>query len=465
MRTLSRVLVANRGEIAVRIIHACQGLGLETVAAVSAADSDSMSARLADRVVCIGPESAADSYLNINAIVTAALGAGCDAIHPGYGFLAESPELAETCRSHGIIFVGPQADTIRRMANKLQAREEVQRLGISLLPGSMLVTNVEEAYATAEDIGWPLLVKAAAGGGGRGMKLVCGPEELTGALGMAATEASAAFGDGSLYLERYVPKAHHVEVQILGDSHGQVVQLGERDCSLQRRYQKLVEEAPALILSPKLRTSLREAALVIARSLQYENAGTVEFLVDPEEERLYFLEVNARIQVEHPVTEMVTGFDLVQAQLRISDGESLWLSQEQVKFQGHAIECRINAEEPLDNFRPSPGRIIQWQPPKGDGVRLDSHCYEGYVVPPYYDSLLAKLVVHGRDRVDALKKMQAALDEFHVSGINTTIPFLRLLFTQPEFQSGEISTSWLENVLKDGIDGQMFETQIGHVRA
>lgn len=451
MKTPSRVLVANRGEIAVRIIRACQSLGIETVAAVSAADRDSMSARLADRTICIGPASPTESYLNVDTLVMAALGTGCDAVHPGYGFRAESPELAEACRSHGLIFVGPQADTMRRMANKLQAREEVIQLGIPVLPGSELMSNSDEAYAAAENIGWPLLIKAAAGGGGRGMKLVFGPELLSGALGAAAAEASAAFGDGSLYLERYVPKAHHVEVQILGDSHGQVVHFGERDCSSQRRYQKLVEEAPALILSCDLRGSLREAALMIGRSLSYENAGTVEFLVDSEAERFYFLEVNARIQVEHPVTEMVTGFDLVQAQLRISAGEPLWFSQEDVVVQGHAIECRINAENPLDNFRPSPGQIIQWRCPEGEGIRLDTHCYEGYVVPPYYDSLLAKLVVYGTDRSEALKRLEVALEDFHVSGVSTTIPFLRSLVSRPEFQSGDVSTSWVENVLKGGI--------------
>lgn len=448
MMKLSRVLVANRGEIAVRIIRACQSLGVETVAVVSTADRETMAAQLADRTLCIGPASATESYLKIDTLVAAALGSGCDAIHPGYGFRAESPELADKTRENGLVFVGPQGETMRRMANKLQAREEAKELGIPLLPGSQLMTVGPEAHKVAESIGWPLLIKAAAGGGGKGMKLVFSPDQLEGALSAAGAEALAAFGDGSLYLERFVPKAHHVEVQILGDSHGDVVHLGERDCSVQRRYQKLIEEAPATVLSPELQSSLRQAALVIARNLNYESAGTVEFLVDPEAQKFYFLEVNARIQVEHPVTEMVTGIDLVQAQLRVASGEPLWFRQEDVVMSGHAVEVRINAEDPSDNFRPSPGRITQWEAPRGEGIRLDSHCFEGYVVPPFYDSMIGKLIVSGPNRHEALKKLQTALDAFEVSGITTTMPFLNSLISHPEFQSGDISTSWLENLLR-----------------
>lgn len=448
MKKISRVLVANRGEIAVRIIRACQSLGLETVAVVSTADRETMAAQMADRTLCIGPPSASESYLKIDTLVAAALGSGCDAIHPGYGFRAESPELADATRENGLIFVGPQGETMRRMANKLQAREEAKELGIPLLPGSNLMTIGPDAHKVAESIGWPLLIKAAAGGGGKGMKLVFSKDQLEGALSAAGTEALAAFGDGSLYLERFVPKAHHVEVQILGDSYGNAVHLGERDCSVQRRYQKLIEEAPASVLSPELQASLREAALVIARNLKYESAGTVEFLVDPEAQKFYFLEVNARIQVEHPVTEMVTGIDLVQAQLRVAAGEPLWFAQEDVVLSGHAVEVRINAEDPSNNFRPSPGRITRWNAPSGEGIRLDSHCYEGYMVPPFYDSMIGKLIVFGSDRDQALKRLQVALDGFEVSGITTTMPFLNSLISHPEFQSGDISTSWLENLLR-----------------
>ncbi len=440
--------MANRGEIAVRIIRACKSLGLETVVAFSSADRESMAVQLADKAVCLGPPSAAESYLKIDALVAAALGTGCDAIHPGYGFRAESPELADTTRSQGLKFVGPQGETMRRMANKLQAREEAKELGVPLLPGSQLMTSLEEAKSVADSIGWPLLIKAAAGGGGRGMKLVFTPDQLESALAAASGEALAAFGDGSLYLEHFVPKAHHVEVQILGDSHGNAVHLGERDCSVQRRYQKLIEEAPALVLSPALQEGLEEAALAIARNLRYESAGTVEFLVDPQAHKFYFLEVNARIQVEHPVTEMVTGIDLVQAQLRVASGEPLWFSQSDVVLRGHAVECRINAENPAEHFRPSPGRITEWKVPTGDGVRLDSHCFEGYVVPPFYDSMIGKLIVFGPNRQETLKHLQLALDDFKVSGIETTIPFLNSLISHPDFQSGDISTSWLEKLLR-----------------
>ncbi|TAN26556.1 MAG: acetyl-CoA carboxylase biotin carboxylase subunit [Actinomycetota bacterium] len=449
MKNISRVLVANRGEIAVRIIRACRSLGLETVVAVSSADRESMAAQLADRAICIGPPSATQSYLRIDTLVGVALGSGCDAIHPGYGFRAESPELADMTRSQGLVFVGPQGETMRRMANKLQAREEAKELGVPLLPGSKLMTSAAHAELVAESIGWPLLIKAAAGGGGRGMKLVFTHDQLEPALASAAAEAQAAFGDGSLYLEHYVPKAHHVEVQILGDSHGNVVHLGERDCSVQRRYQKLIEEAPADILFPELRDGLRQAALSIARNLAYENAGTVEFLVDPEAQKFYFLEVNARIQVEHPVTELVTGIDLVQAQLRVASGEPLWFTQSDVVLTGHAMECRINAEDPAENFRPSPGRIKEWSAPNGEGIRLDSHCFDGYIVPPFYDSMIGKLIVHGADREETLKRLQLALENFQVSGISTTIPFLKSVISHPDFQSGNISTSWLENLLKD----------------
>ncbi|MFQ5683002.1 MAG: acetyl/propionyl/methylcrotonyl-CoA carboxylase subunit alpha [Candidatus Binatia bacterium] len=447
--TISRVLVANRGEIAVRIIKACHALGFESVAAVSEEDRNGLPAKMADRAVCIGPARSADSYLRVDAIVAAALGTGADAVHPGYGFLAEDPELAAACIKYDLKFIGPQPETIRKMGNKLKARALVKQSGISVVPGSEKVKNLQEAMTVAEDIGFPILLKAAAGGGGRGIKIVTEGKELSLAFGTAAAEARAAFGDETLYMERYIPNARHIEVQLLGDRYGNVVHLGERDCSLQRRYQKVLEEAPASLIPESLREELRKAAVAVAKEIHYENAGTVEFITDQDNGKFYFLEMNTRIQVEHPVTEMVTGRDLVKEQIRIADGQSLTFSQSDIRVSGHAIECRINAESPTHGFRPCPGLIARWQSPQGPGIRVDSHCTPGYSVSPYYDSLLAKLIVHEENRVKAAGRMQEALAAFVVTGVKTTIPFLRLLVCQLDYLQGKVNTCWLEKRLKD----------------
>jgi len=443
---IKSVLVANRGEIAVRVIRACRELGIEAIAAVSEADRESLPAKTADRVVCIGPAQATKSYLDISAVVQAALGAGVDAIHPGYGFLAERPDFAEACAKHGLIFIGPQALHIRQMGDKLFAREMAASLNIPVIPGSCLVRNLQEAAQFAEKTGYPLLLKAAAGGGGRGMKILRGPEELQCLFNEASAEAGAAFGDDRLYMERYVPNARHIEVQVLGDRHGNIIHLFERDCSLQRRYQKILEESPSTVLLPDQRRAVCEAALMIARQIRYESAGTVEFILDQDSGRFYFLEMNTRIQVEHPVTEMVTGLDLIKEQIRIAGGDPLDYSQADITSRGHAIECRINAESPERQFSPSPGRITQWQTPDDPLVRVDSHCYAGYVVPPFYDSLLAKIIVHGKDRREAIKRMQTALSRFRIAGVETTMPLHRRILTDEAYRAGKINTCWLEKV-------------------
>jgi acetyl-CoA carboxylase biotin carboxylase subunit len=451
--SLSRVLVANRGEIAVRVIRACHALRVEAVVAVSEADRDSLPARLADRAVCIGPPPPARSYLRVDALIAAAQGTGCDALHPGYGFLAESPALAEACAEVGIAFVGPRADSIRQMGHKLAARALAAEHGVPTAPGSTRVRSAAEAASVAREIGFPVIVKAAAGGGGRGIKVVEDAAALDGVLAIAAAEARAAFGDDALYLERYVASARHVEVQVLGDRHGQVIHLGERDCSLQRRYQKIVEEGPAAFVAEPARDTMREAAVRLAAAIGYESAGTVEFLYDQDTQAVYFLEMNTRIQVEHPVTELITGADLVQAQLRIAGGEPLPYAQADLRLLGHAIECRVTAESAPHGFRPSPGIITRWSPPSGPGVRVDTHCYAGYTVPPYYDSLLAKLIVHGADRAQALERLRAALDAFDVAGIETTIPFLRALVSDPAYVAGQVNTRWVEQRLAQGVQG------------
>ena len=448
MKKIKSVLVANRGEIAVRVIRACQELGIVAIAVVSEADRESLSTRMADRVLCIGPAQATKSYLDISTLVTAALGAGADAIHPGYGFLAERPDFAETCVKQGLIFIGPKALHIRQMGDKLLAREMVEALHIPVIPGSCLVRDLHEAAKFGEKTGYPLLLKAAAGGGGRGMKLLQGPEELKILFNEASAEAGAAFGDDRLYVERYVPHARHIEVQILGDCHGNIIHLFERDCSLQRRYQKILEEAPSAVLTPEQRLEVCEAALLIARRIRYESAGTVEFILDQDEGRFYFLEMNTRIQVEHPVTEMITGLDLIKEQIRIAGGEPLRYSQADITTQGHAIECRINAESPERQFSPSPGRITQWQTPEDPLVRVDSHCYAGYVVPPFYDSLLAKIIVHGKDRREAIERMQTALSHFLISGVETTMPLHRRILMDEAYRAGKINTCWLEKVFQ-----------------
>lgn len=445
---ISKVLIPNRGEIALRIIKACKALGIRTVAAVSEADKESLPAKFADEVVCIGPSHPSESYLKIETIITAALGTGANAIHPGYGFLAEQWELAEACETHGLIFIGPPGEIIKKMGNKLQARQIAEESKIPVLPGSQRIQNVEDAIFWAKEIGYPVILKAAAGGGGRGMRIITTPAELKANFEAAAAEALAAFGDGSLYLERYIPNARHIEVQILGDKFGNVIHLGERDCTLQRRYQKIIEEAPASFLPLKVREDICTAAVKLAKSIGYENAGTIEFIFDQDEAKFYFLEVNTRIQVEHPVTEMVTGIDIVQEQIRIAAGEHIRLSQAEIKIMGHAIECRVTAESPEEGFRPSPGRITRWIPPKGPGIRVDTHCYTGYFVPPYYDSLLAKVITVGINRREAIKRMEYALQNFVIEGVETTLPFLKFLITQPEYIEGKVNTKWVEMVSK-----------------
>ena len=446
--SVSRVLVANRGEIAVRIIRACRRLGMETVAAVSVADRDSLAAQMADRVVCIGPPRSADSYLKAETLVAAALGSGCDALHPGYGFLSERAELAQACANHKITFVGPTADNITRIGDKLQARKIAAASGVPTVPGSDHAKNVQEALSLADRVGYPILLKASAGGGGRGIKLVSNASEMQSTFPTAAAEARAAFGDDTLYMERYIENARHIEVQVLGDMLGNVVHLAERDCSLQRRHQKIIEEAPAYVLSKTLRGKICKAATDLACTIGYQNAGTVEFIFDNDTQEFFFLEMNTRIQVEHPVTEMITGVDLVVQQLLIARGQALSFQQSDIQFKGHAIECRINAESPQHGFQPCPGQITAWETPDGAGVRVDSHCYGGYVVPPYYDSLLAKLVVHGADRSDAVARTRHALAAFHIQGIDTGIPFLQTVIDDPEYRSGKINTRWLEKRLE-----------------
>ncbi len=444
---LQRVLVANRGEIALRIIRSCHALGLETVLAASTVDRDSLPARTAGRVVCIGPGEASKSYLSIPALIATAQGTGCDALHPGYGFLSESEDLAQACADHGIAFIGPTPTQILAMGNKLQARKLAVERGLPILAGSARVASVDDALRAAARVGYPVMLKAAAGGGGRGMKIAEDAAVLPALFTAASNEARAAFGDETLYLERYVRNARHVEVQVLGDGRGHVIHLGERDCSVQRRHQKLVEESPAPHLPQALRASIHAAALALTSSMNYRSAGTVEFLVDADAGEFFFLEMNTRIQVEHPVTEMVTGIDLVEQQLRIAAGEGLRLSQGDVSWRGHAIECRVNAEDPDRNFFPSPGHITTWDAPQGEGIRLDSHCEAGYRVPPHYDSLLGKLIVHGASREDALARMRRALAAFRIEGVRTTVPFLQRVVDDEAFASGRVSTRLLSRLL------------------
>lgn len=450
MSRISRVFIANRGEIAVRIIRACKGLGIEAVLAVSEADRESLAARMADRVVCIGPPPPLKSYLQVATIVTAALGTACDAVHPGYGFLAEQPELGEACADNGLILIGPTPDNIRKMGNKLVARKTAKALGIPVIPGSEWVRDFGEARSVTEKVGFPVLLKAAAGGGGKGMKTVERPEDLKGVFEEASAEARAAFGDDRIYIEHFIPNARHIEVQILADHFGNAIHLFERDCSVQRRYQKMIEEAPSPAVGNSMRGQICAAALQIVRHIGYLNAGTVEFILDQNQGTFYFLEMNTRIQVEHPVTEMITGVDLVKEQIRIAGGEPLSLSQKEMGFEGHAIECRINAEVPGENFRPSPGRITRWDAPKGDGIRVDSHCFSGYFVPPFYDSLLAKLIVRSNDRQQAIEHTRSALGHFIVQGVDTTIPIYQSIMQNPDYIKGKIHTRWVEDVLLKG---------------
>ena len=444
---IHRTLVANRGEIAVRVIRAARALGIETVQVVSAADRDSAAARMADRTVVIGPPPSRLSYLNAQLIVHAALETGCDALHPGYGFLSERAELARLCADNGITFVGPTADTIGALGDKLRARAIAEAAGVPLVPGTDRIADIAAAQAAAERLGFPVLIKASAGGGGRGMFVARGADDIRASFDKSSSEAQEAFGDGTLYMERYVENARHVEVQVVGDGRGRVVHFGERDCSVQRRYQKVIEEAPCAAMPAALRAELHAAAVKLLGSMKYLNAGTVEFLYDVDREAVYFIEVNTRIQVEHPVSEQVTGCDLVQTQFRIAAGEHALARQDQIRVNRHAIECRINAEDAARNFMPSPGRIRRWRPPEGAGIRVDSHCHDGYLVPPYYDSMIAKLIVTAADRPAAVARLAAALAAFEIEGLTTNLPLLRFIVAQPDFVANRIHTRWLEQTV------------------
>ena len=441
---VKRVFVANRGEIAVRVIRAAQALGIETVLGTSAADKDGLGATLADRSVVLGPAQAARSYLDEKLIVHAAKATGCDALHPGYGFLSERPALARLCEEEGIAFVGPRPETIEALGDKLSARRIAEASDVPLVPGTPAMESAEAAREAADEIGYPVVMKATAGGGGRGMFFARGPKEIPASFGTASEEARAAFGDGSLYIERFVENARHVEVQVMGDGEGKVLHFGERDCSVQRRYQKVIEEAPCTVMPDDVRTDLHAAAVKLTSDLNYRNAGTVEFLYDVDRNEFYFIEVNARIQVEHPVTECISGQDLVGLQLRIAGGEGLDLEQSDIALAGHAIECRINAEDADHDFRPSPGRIKHWTPPTGENVRLDTFCREGDLIPPFYDSMIGKLLVHGSDRDDAVRRMLAALDDFTIEGLTTNLNFQRFIIGHPDFRNNAITTRWLE---------------------
>ena len=438
-----KVLIANRGEIALRVIRACRELGIQTVAVYSEADRESLHVRFADDDVCIGPAPGRDSYLKIPRIIAAAEITGADAIHPGYGFLAENAEFAETCAASNITFIGPTAAQIRVMGDKAAARTAMTAVGVPVVPGTPgPVEDPEEAAAFAAQIGFPVIIKATAGGGGKGMRVARDADEFARSFQLARSEALSAFGNGDVYVEKYLVRPRHIEFQILGDTHGNVIHLGERDCSVQRRHQKLIEEAPSPAMTPALRAKMGADAVRGAKAIDYVGAGTIEMLLDTDGS-YFFMEMNTRIQVEHPVTEMLTGVDLVKEQIRVAAGERLSIL-EMPALRGHVIECRVNAEDPARNFQPSPGRIDVFHPPGGPGVRLDTHVYAGYTVPPYYDSLIAKLIVQGRDRAEALIRMQMALESFIIEGPTTTIPFLARVMQNPRFMSGDVDTKFLE---------------------
>jgi acetyl-CoA carboxylase biotin carboxylase subunit len=444
-----KVLIANRGEIALRVIRACREMGIRTVAVYSEADRESLHVRFADEDVCIGPPAARESYLNIPRIIAAAEVTGAEAIHPGYGFLAENAEFAEICERSDIVFIGPTADQIRMMGDKAVARRTMADVGVPTVPGSEgAVQDAEQAIGVARDIGFPVIIKAAAGGGGKGMRVARDADTFVTHLQMAQNEARSAFGDPSVYLERYLDRPRHIEIQVLGDRHGRVAHLGERECSIQRRHQKLIEEAPSVALNAASRKAMGEAAIRGASAIGYQSAGTIEFLFD-QEGRFYFMEMNTRIQVEHPVTEVVTSVDLVKEQIRIAAGEPLSLPPEGVQLRGHALECRINAEDPARNFAPSPGTISIFHPPGGPGVRVDTHAYAGYVVPPNYDSLIGKLITFGENRSEAIVRMQIALESFIIEGIHTTIPFLLELMVDEHFIAGDIDTGFVERRMSE----------------
>jgi len=438
-----KILIANRGEIALRIIRACKEMGIKTVAVHSTADANSLHVRFADQSVCIGPPKSADSYLNVPSIISAAEITDTEAIHPGYGFLAENASFAEICNSTGIRFIGPSPESIKLMGDKAKARETAQKAGVPVLPGSNgVVTEENSAIEIARELGFPVIVKAAAGGGGKGMRVVMSEADFANAFVMAQAEALAAFSNADVYIEKYILQPRHIEIQLMADEKGNIVYLGERECSIQRRHQKLIEEAPSVIVDEGLRKQMGEMAVAIAKSVRYRNAGTIEFLMD-ENGKFYFMEMNTRIQVEHPVTEMVTGIDLVKEQIRVAAGLPLSITQNGIRVQGHSIECRINAEDP-DKFTPSPGTITAFNPPGGFGVRVETAAYTQYVIPPYYDSMIAKLIVHAATRDEAIMRMQRALDEFIIEGVKTTIPMHKKILDDPDFQKGDISTKFME---------------------
>jgi acetyl-CoA carboxylase biotin carboxylase subunit len=447
-----KVLIANRGEIALRVIRACKELGIATVAVYSEADRECLHVRFADDDVCIGRAPSRDSYLNIPRIIAAAEITGADAIHPGYGFLAENAEFAEIVGTSGITFIGPTPEQIRQMGDKAAARKLAQELNVPTVPGSPgPVENAEDALAIAGGLGFPVIIKAAAGGGGKGMRVATDADAFGQAYNLARQEALAAFGSDQVYIEKYLARPRHIEIQVMGDQHGRVMHLCERDCSIQRRHQKLIEEAPSPALDQALREQIGSSAVRLAAAINYVGAGTIEFLLDVDGS-FYFMEMNTRIQVEHPVTEMCTNFDLVKEQIRVAAGEPMSMVLHGSRLRGHAIECRVNAEDPARNFQPSPGLITAYHPPGGPGVRVDTHIYDGYTVPPYYDSLLAKVIVHGNDREEAIARMRQALDSFIIEGVTTTIPFLSRVMRHPDFVAGQVDTKFLErepHLLKD----------------
>ena len=442
---IQKILIANRGEIALRIVRACRELGIKTLAVYSEADVQSLHVQLADEAICIGGPRSSDSYLRADRIISAAEIADVDAIHPGYGFLSENPDFAEQCESCNIKFIGPKSDAIRKMGDKAIAKDTVRKAGVPIVPGSDgPVTSEAEALKTAKKIGYPVIIKAVAGGGGKGMRVAHNDVSFVKEFRVARAEAEKAFGNGAVYIERYIQNPRHIEFQVLGDSHGKIVHLGERDCSIQRRHQKLIEESPSPFLDGDLRKKMGKAAVKAAEAVEYENAGTIEFLVD-EAGDFFFIEMNTRIQVEHPVTEEVTGVDLVKQQILVASGEKLAFDQGDIKFNRHAIECRINAEDPARNFAPSPGLIGLYYAPGGHGVRVDSHVYGGYTIPPYYDSMIGKLIVHGQDRKVAVQRMYRALSEFIIRGVKTTIPLHQAIMSDPVFMSGKATTAYIED--------------------
>ncbi|HDR5361420.1 TPA: acetyl-CoA carboxylase biotin carboxylase subunit [Bacillus anthracis] len=442
---IKKVLIANRGEIAVRIIRACKEMDIETVAIYSEADKESLHVQIADEAYCVGPTISKESYLNLTNIISVAKLTGCDAIHPGYGFLAENADFAELCRECNLIFIGPSPEAISKMGTKDVARDTMKEAGVPIVPGSQgIIKNTEEAIELANQIGYPVIIKATAGGGGKGIRVARHEEELVKGIQITQQEASTAFGNPGVYLEKYVEDFRHVEIQIMADTHGNAIHLGERDCTIQRRLQKLLEESPSPALDENVRKQMGEAAVKAAVAVDYTGAGTVEFIYEYKTKSFYFMEMNTRIQVEHPVTEMITGVDLIKEQILVASGEKLSLQQEEVQFNGWAIECRINAENPAKKFMPSPGKVEMYLPPGGFGIRVDSAVYPGYSIPPFYDSMVAKLIVHGKTREEAIAKMKRALSEFVVEGVHTTIPFHLQLLDHPDFVKGEFNTKFLE---------------------